>query len=139
MATVRLDEPRVHTLKPRKSTYDVHDRDLKVFGVRVLPTGAKRYFIHSQRHGRRVWKIVGEAGSIGAGEARARAKNLLAAIREGRDGAAAASPDTAFKTVGEECGITEGRIERHRTHIAGGSERGGTGAGATRESSRNGP
>ena len=102
MATVRLDQRRVHTLKARKSAYDVRDRDLKGFGVRVLPSGAKRYFIHSQRHGRRVWKIVGEAGSIGADEARARAKTLLAAIREGQDGAAAASPDTAFETVGDE-------------------------------------
>ena len=102
MATLRLDERRVDTLKPRKSAYDVRDRELKSFGVRVLPSGAKRYFIHSQHHGRRVWKIVGQVGAIGADEARARAKALLAAIREGNDGPAAAPPDTAFETVGEE-------------------------------------
>ena len=39
MATVRLDQRRVDTLKPRKSAYDVRDRDLKGFGVRVLPLG----------------------------------------------------------------------------------------------------
>ena len=102
MATLRLDERRVDTLKPRKSAYDVRDRELKSFGVRVLPSGAKRYFIHSQHHGRRVWKIVGQVGAIGADEARARAKALLAAIREGNDGPPAAPPDTAFETVGEE-------------------------------------
>ena len=48
MATVRLDERRVRTLKPRESAYDVRDLKLKGFGVRVLPSGAKRYFIHSQ-------------------------------------------------------------------------------------------
>ena len=102
MATVRLDQRRVHALKARKSAYDLRDRDLKGFGVRVLPSGAKRYFIHSQRRGRRFWRIVGEAGSIGADEARARAKTPLAAIREGHDAQAAATPDIAFETVGDE-------------------------------------
>ena len=32
MATVRLDERRIHTLKPRKSAYDIRDRELKGFG-----------------------------------------------------------------------------------------------------------
>ena len=59
MATLRLDERRVDRLRTRKSAYDVRDRELKGFGVRVLPSGAKRYFIHSQHQGRRVWKIVG--------------------------------------------------------------------------------
>ena len=102
MATVRLDERRVDALKPRKSVYDVRDRELKGFGIRVLPSGAKRYFIHSQHRGRRVWKIVGEAGTIGADEVRARARTLLAAIRDGSDDEVAAPPDTAFETVGDE-------------------------------------
>ena len=102
MATLRLSERRVDTLKPRKSAYDVRDRELKGFGVRVLPSGAKRYFIHSQHRGWRVWKIVGKAGSIGVDEARARARVMLASIREGTDEGAAAPPDTAFETVGAE-------------------------------------
>ena len=102
MATVRLDERRVDALKPRKSVYDVRDRELKGFGIRVLPSGAKRYFIHSQHRGRRVWKIVGEARTIGADEVRARARTLLAAIRDGSDDEVAAPPDTAFETVGDE-------------------------------------
>ena len=74
MATLRLNECRVDALKPRKSTYDIRDRELKGFGVRVLPSGAKRYFVHSQHRGRRVWKIVGQTRSIGVKEARARAR-----------------------------------------------------------------
>ena len=81
MATLRLDKRRVDTLKPHKCAYDVRDRELKGFGVRILPSGAKRYFIHSQHHGRRVWKIVGQAGSIGVDEARDRARVMLASIR----------------------------------------------------------
>ena len=102
MATVRLHQRRVDRLKPRKSAYDVRDCKLKGFGVRVLPSGAKRYFIHSQHRTRRVWKIVGEAGSIREDEARARARTLLAAIREGTDAQAAAPSDTAFETVADE-------------------------------------
>ena len=100
MATLRLNQARVDALKPRKSTYDVRDRDLKGFGVRVLPSGAKRYFIHSQHNGRRVWKIVGQAGAISADGARDRAKTLLASIRKGNGDVA--PPDTPFETVADE-------------------------------------
>ena len=102
MATLRLNERRVDTLKPRKSAYDIRDRELKGLGVRVLPSGAKRYFIHSQHRGRRVWKIVGEAGSIGVEEARARARVMLASIRNGTDEQAAAPQDTVFEIVADE-------------------------------------
>ena len=102
MTTVRLDERRVRKFKPRKSVYDVRDRDLKGFGVRVMPSGAKRYFVHSQHQGRRVWKIVGDAGSIDTDQARDRAKTLMVTIREGNDTQSALPHDIAFETVAEE-------------------------------------
>ena len=102
MATLRLNERRVDTLKPHKSAYDVRDRELTGFGVRVLPSGAKRYFIHSQHHGRRVWKIVGQVGSIGVDEARERARVMLASIRNGTSEQAAAPQDTVFEIVADE-------------------------------------
>ena len=102
MATARLTERRVDSLKPRKSAFDIRDRELKGFGIRVLPSGAKRYFIHSQNQGRRVWKIVGDAGAVGVDEARDRARTLLAAIRNGDDDKAATPPDIAFETVADE-------------------------------------
>ena len=80
MATTRLNQRRVDAFKPRKSTYDVRDRELKAFHIRVMPSGAKRYFIHSQHNGQRVWKIVGPAGFINLDEARGRARTLLARI-----------------------------------------------------------
>ena len=102
MATLRLDQRRVDALKPRKSAYDVRDREIKGFGVRVLPSGAKRYFVHTQHRGRRVWKIVGQAGAIGADEARDRAKALVASIRKGQNDEAAAPQDISFETVADE-------------------------------------
>ena len=102
MATIRLSERRVDTLKPRKSAYDMRGREPKGFGVRVLPSGAKRYFVHTQHDGRRVWKIVGQAGSIGVDEARDHARTLVAAIRKGNDDEVTAPPDTPFEAVGAE-------------------------------------
>ena len=102
MAAVRLSERRVNALKPRKSAYDVRDRDLKGFGVRILPSGPKRYFVHTQYDGWRVWKILGDAGSIATEEARSRARTLMAAIRNGDDNAAAVPSDTPFETVADE-------------------------------------
>ena len=102
MATFRLNQARVDALKPRRSTYDVRDRDLKGFGIRVLPSGAKRYFIHSQHQGRRVWKIVGKADSIGVDEAREQARTLVASMRTGIGDEGLAPPDTPFEAVAEE-------------------------------------
>ena len=102
MATAHLTQRRVDALKPRRSAYDVRDRDLKGFGVRVLPSGARRYFINSQHRGRRVWKLVGQAEALNVDEARDRARAMLAAIRIGNDDEAAAPSDILFETVADE-------------------------------------
>ena len=102
MATLRLSQRRVNTLKPRKSAYDVRDRELQGFGVRVLPSGSKRYFIHSQHNHSRVWKIVGRTEVIGVDEARERARVMLASIRNGGGEGVAVLPDTPFETVADE-------------------------------------
>ena len=101
MPAIKLNQRRVDALKPRKSAYDVRDRDLKGFGLRIWPSGKKRYFIHSQHGGRRVWKTIASAESTSAGEARAWAATMLAAIRRGGD--APASPEEAvFEAVADE-------------------------------------
>ncbi|MDE0377859.1 MAG: tyrosine-type recombinase/integrase [Rhodospirillales bacterium] len=102
MAAARLTQRRVDALKPRRSAYDVRDRDLKGFGVRVLPSGARRYFIHSQHDGRRVWKLVGQAEALNVDEARNRAMAMLASIRNGDDDEAAAPTSVRFETVADE-------------------------------------
>ena len=96
----RLTQSRVEALRPRKSPYDIRDGNLKGFGVRVLPTGAKRFFIHSQHEGRRIWKTVGDVSCMGLGEARRQAAELLAAIR--RDETPALLEDRLFEAVAEQ-------------------------------------
>ena len=84
MAGTTLTDARVRALRPRKTARDVRDGKLKGFGIRVLPSGGKRFFIHRQHDGERVWRIVGDAAEIrrrrGAQPAPAR---MLAAIRRG--------------------------------------------------------
>ena len=109
----RLNESRIEALEPRKSPYDIRDAELKGFGVRVLPSGAKRFFIHSQHEGRRLWKTLGDADSIGLDKARKRATELLAAIR--RDESVALPEDRLFEAVAEEVFSRYGRHWKPRT------------------------
>ena len=101
MPTVRLTEARIYALKPGKSARDVRDAALKGFGVRIMPSGRRRFFIHTQHDGRRIWKLIGEPGQVTLAEARDAARTALAAIRKGQP--AAMSPeDTVFEAVAEE-------------------------------------
>ena len=85
MARTALTDARIGALRPRKIAYDIRDGKLGGFGVRVLPSGRKRFFVHSQHRGDRVWKIVGDATAMDVGEARSCAVRALAAIRRGED------------------------------------------------------
>ena len=100
MPNRRLTESRVEALRPRKSPYDVRDSELKGFGVRILPSGSKRYFVHSQHEGRRLWKTVGDADASGLEEARRCAREALAAIR--RDELPVLPEERLFETVAGE-------------------------------------
>ena len=100
MPKTTLTAARIERLRPRKSSYDVRDAKLRGFGVRVMPTGRKRFFVQCQHRGERVWKIVGDAGTMSIDEARASAVEALAAIRRGEE--APHRPDeTLFEVVAE--------------------------------------
>ena len=115
MAAIRLTQRRVDTLRPGETLRNVRDTELKGYGVRITPSGRKRYFIHSQHRGRRVWKIVGDAAVMTEAEARARARSMLAALRDDRDIEASVSGDALFETVAEEVFTRYGRRWKPRT------------------------
>ena len=83
MTGIALTDARVKALTPRKTSRDIRDASLRGFGVRVLPSGRKRFFVHCQHRGERVWKIVGDAAEMSVKDARSRAREMLAAIRRG--------------------------------------------------------
>ena len=113
MPNIRLTESRVQGLRPRQSPYDIRDSELKGFGVRALPSGGKRFFVHCQHEGRRIWKTVGDADSIGLDEARRRATELLAAIRCNET--PTLPEDRVFEVVAEEVFDRYGRNWKPRT------------------------
>ena len=100
MARTNLTDARIRALAARRTAYEIRDAKLRGFGVRVLSSGRKRFFVYCQRGGERIWKIVGDAGEMDVGEARTRAVEMLAAIRRG-EGAPADSGDTLFEAVAE--------------------------------------
>ena len=106
MATARLTEGRVKALRPRKIVQDVRDASLKGFGIRVYPTGRKRYFINTQHEGQRIWSVVGDASDTGLNEARERARSMLAATRTGNP---FFPEETLFESVTEEVFCRYGR------------------------------
>ncbi len=115
MARIRLTQRRVDGLRPRKSVYDVRDRDLRGFGVRVAPSGAKSWFVHVQRDGRRVWRTIGKAGEIDLRDARARARAMLAAARRGEEEAPAPTASPPFEAVAEAAFESRARLWKPRT------------------------
>ena len=115
MAAIRLTQRRVNALRARKTVRNVRDAELKGYGVRIMPSGAKRYFIHSQHRGHRTWKIIGDAAVMTEAEARARARSMLAALRDDRDIETEASGDALFEAVAEEVFTRYGRRWKPRT------------------------
>ena len=114
MPSTALSDARIRALKPRDSAYDIRDAKLRGFGVRVLPSGAKRFFIHAQHRGERFWQIVGDADTMRIDEARARASSTLAAIR--RDENASEGPDdTVFEVIARMVFERHTRVWKSRT------------------------
>ena len=106
MSKVTLTAARIEALRPRKTTRDIRDARLRGFGVRVTPTGRKRFFIQCQHRGERVWKIVGDAATMSLAEARAAAAEMLAAIRRGGE-----EPHRPEETLFE--AVAEAAFRRH--------------------------
>ena len=115
MPAARLTQRRVDALKPRRKMRDIRDAELKGYGVRVMPSGTKRYFIHAQHRGRRVWKIVGDAAAMSETEARAQARAMLAAFRDSGEPDTEPPGETPFETVAEEVFARYGRRWKPRT------------------------
>ena len=105
MATSRLTQRHVNILKPGRKT---RDRELKGFGIQILPSGRTRYLPHSQVDGQRVWHAIGDTADITLECARSRAKVPLAARLHGEETEVA--DRIPFETVAEEV------FQRYKRH-----------------------
>ena len=69
MTVLRLTQRRMDSIKPRTRQFTIRDTHLRGFGVRVLSSGAKRYFGHSQHAGRSIWTDMGDAATVALADA----------------------------------------------------------------------
>lgn len=81
----RITKRAVDALTAREREYMLWDGDIKGFGVRVHPSGRKVYLVKYRHHGRVVKTTIGSHGAVSAAAARARAAEIITAVRTGRD------------------------------------------------------
>lgn len=80
--TVSLTNTLVSQLKTKEKAYDVRDRELRGFLVRVYPSGTKTYRCE-YKHGKHV--TIGRANLLTATQARNQAKQVLGDVAKGID------------------------------------------------------
>jgi hypothetical protein len=92
-ATVRLTKRAVDQAKPLAKPYFVWDGELRGFGVRIDPGGAKTFAVRYRPKGQgasapKRFITVGRYGALTVDEARNRAKEIFGAVATGADPAA---------------------------------------------------
>lgn len=97
MATSRPTRQRVDSLEPGRKVRDIRDRDLKRFGVRIVPSDRKRNVLHSQV----------DAEILGLAYTRSKARTMSAPRMHG-DVAGSVAPNL-FETAAGECFRCYGR------------------------------
>jgi len=111
MANRRLTQGLIDTLRPRRTVREIRDTELRGFGVRILPSGRRRFFVHAQTGGRRTWKTIGDAGAMSLTEARALARAHPATVRTDEPHRPVdPSAETPFEDV------AEAAFRRHARH-----------------------
>ena len=87
MAARRLTERVIDDLQPAPGAQFVQwDRDLKGFGVRVSPAGAKAFILkYRLASGRVRWKTLGRVGDVALEQARKYAKDDIGIVARGGD------------------------------------------------------
>ncbi len=89
-STIKLTKTVIDSAEARDARYDIWDRDLSGFGLRVESTGRKTFIVRYRaddggRNAPRRFMTVGRFGILTVDEARRKAKQLLAAATVGDD------------------------------------------------------
>ena len=105
--TTRISKRAVDAAAPGASLYRLWDSELKGFGLRVTPSGAKTYFaiyrVGGGRTGAQREFTIGRHGVLTPDQARKEAERLLSAARLGGDPQADRTKARADLTVAELC------------------------------------
>ena len=137
MAKQKLSKQSVDAAKPQASRYTIWDTEIRGFGIRVSPSGAKSYWLKyvSPVDGGQVWHRIAAHPDFTPGQARKKAEKLRGDIADGVCPAAARKADKQAKTVSQLCdqylaegcatkkpstiATDKGRIERHIKPLLG--------------------
>ncbi|MEM6704653.1 MAG: integrase arm-type DNA-binding domain-containing protein [Acidobacteriota bacterium] len=89
MPSIRFSDRKLASLKATERIVDYMDEALAGFGLRVLPSGRKTFFVRYRIRANRRRDKIGEYGSkhhqFSLGEARKEAMKVLGAVARGRD------------------------------------------------------
>ena len=82
----KLTKRFVESRKPTGKRLVVFDDKLSGFGLRVMPSGKRFYFVqYRNKHGRSRWFTIDMHGKVTADGARKTARKVLHAVSEGAD------------------------------------------------------
>jgi hypothetical protein len=83
---IRLTKRTVDGLPPGAAAAVWYDDRFAGFGVRIMPSGRRFYFVrYRNKHGRSRWFTIGEQGKVTADAARAKAQRHPAGRRGQRE------------------------------------------------------
>ena len=97
----KINKRVVEAAKARDNAYDINDSDLRGFGVRVLPSGTRSFFVRYRFANNRRRITLGYHGALTPEQARAQAIKILARVSEGEDPAASKQLDRQAITVAD--------------------------------------
>ena len=84
----KINKRIVKAAEAQDKAHDIYDSELRGFGIRVLPSGTRSYFVRYRWGGQRRRISLGYHGALTPEQARARAVQLLARVGAGEDPAA---------------------------------------------------
>jgi integrase len=97
----KINNTLVTQLKPGAEPFEVNDTELKGFGLRMQPSGAKSFFVRYRLKGKQTRFVLGRTTELTAAQARDSARSILAGVNLGTDPAELRKPALAAKTLGE--------------------------------------
>jgi integrase len=110
---IRITKRSVESLEPAAARALVrYDDKLAGFGVRVMASGRRFYFVrYRNKHGRSRWFSIGEHGKVTADTARAKAQRILQAVAV--DGSDPSSEREAFRAAPSVNDLLDRYVKEH--------------------------
>ena len=107
----KINKRLIEAAEARDQPYDINDSELRGFGVYVLPSGTRSFFVRYRMGGRRRRVSIGYYGVVTPEKARAQAIDILARVKKGEDPAADRQAERDAITVAD---LTASRPGKYR-------------------------